>query len=920
MGTWLQQGRDWIYRRLERRIAAYSVAAILSISLIFGGLSFTATLWIIHQYQRVELENRLDRIVARLDNKVDIFVRHTQDLSKNSIVATALLDSKGRNIYLLPFFAYYHFPLAEPHSLALCDFEGTLLAQQKLHPVGCLTHLPQHQAVIDAEQPQAVIVAIEQKPHLVLFQPVFYPGTGHTEGYILATLDLQALVTAKDLAGPNAILMLRSPDGTLDFATGACPESPDKPPAHPLFAAGPFAAAGLTLVLHEHSTRLTGLETLLLGYGLGTLALALLALALSQRLAHRLAEPLLILNHTARQIAAEGSTAGLAGVNRTDEVGELAISFNAMVASLRQAQENLEAQVQARTEELQKALIKIAQSDEFKRAILDSIDANIAVLDGDGVIVAVNEAWRRLALTNETEPGKPAQRTGVGTNYLAVCQQAASGEQLEEALAARDGIEAVLAGRQPIFTLEYPCHAPHEQRWFIMRTTPLDTEEGGAVIAHTAITERKQAEEKLRIYSEYQRAVLDNFPFMVWLKDQESRFLAVNAFYAHACGFDSSDALIGLNDRDAWPADLAEVYQADDREVLDSNRTKHAEELIKHTDQPYRWFETYKAPVRLEGRIIGTVGFARDITDRKQAEFAMRESESRFRTLVDLLPYGVLESDLTGRVIFANPALEHLYGCGEGKSVVGRFIWEFLATETKQGSLCNYAQFLVRDQPPSTTYYTKQRRIDGNVFDVQVDWTYRRDEQGQVRGFIAILTDITDRNRMQEALREQAIRDPLTGLFNRRYLDETLPRELSRCQRSGEPLAVAMLDLDHFKRFNDGYGHDAGDQVLQQVGLALHQSLRTSDMACRYGGEELTVVMPGSSLADARTRLDTVRQAIMQLHLRYRDGELPTITVSIGVAAAESEATDAMALLIRADAALYQAKERGRNRVVVEGE
>lgn len=920
MNAWLQRERSWINRRLERRIAAYSVAAIFSISLIFGVLSLTTSLWLISQYQRVDWENRIDGIVARLNDKADVFVRNVQSLANNPLVLSTLLDSKGRNIYLLPFFTHYRIPLTEPQSLALCDSEGKLLAQQQeLHPVGCLTEWPQSRAAINAEQLQTVIAAIEQKPYLVLFQPVFYPGAGRTEGYILATLNLHALVAEKNLTGSNMILTLHFADGALDFATQngalAAPESPGKLPTRPLFAAGPFAVAGLTLTLHEHSALFAEFEYLLLGYGLGTLALAALALALARRMARRLAEPLLNLNDAARRIATQGPKAGLASVDRADEVGELAASFNYMVAALRQSQQDLEAQVEARTEELQQALHKIAQHHEFTRAILDSIDSHIAVLDHDGVIVAVNESWRRFALDNGPEPGKMASHTGIGVNYLEICQQAI-GARSEEARTICDGIQAVLAGRQTSFSREYPCHAPHEHRWFIMRVTPLDAEERGAVITHTYITERKQAEEKLRVYSEYQRAVLDNFPFMVWLKDQEGRFLAVNAPFAHACDFDSTDSLIGLNDQDIWPPDLAEIYQVDDRAVLASGQPRHVEELIKQAGQPRRWFETYKSPVRLEGRVIGTVGFARDITDRKQAEQALRESESRFHTLVDLLPYGVLECDLTGRVTFANPALECLYGYGKEGSVVGRLIWEFLADDAKQKVLYDYLQFLVLEQPSPTTYYTKQRRADSVVFDAHVDWSYRRDAHGRVQGFIAVVTDITERKRLQEALREQAIRDPLTGLFNRRYLDETLPRELSRCQRSGESLTVAMLDLDHFKRFNDTYGHEAGDTVLRAVGDLLSCSLRTGDLPCRYGGEELTLILYGSTLENAQLRLDSFRQAVQQTHIPYRDGELPAITVSIGVAEAKPGETDAVAVLSRADAALYQAKAQGRNRVV----
>ena len=134
------------------------------------------------------------------------------------------------------------------------------------------------------------------------------------------------------------------------------------------------------------------------------------------------------------------------------------------------------------------------------------------------------------------------------------------------------------------------------------------------------ITARWQAEETLRVYLEYQRALLDNFPFLVWLKDTESRFLAVNAPFARACGLDSPELLVGKTDLDIWPDDLAKAYQADDLEVLASGQPKQVEEAIERTGQARCWFETYKSPVWANDRVIGTVGYARDISERKQAE------------------------------------------------------------------------------------------------------------------------------------------------------------------------------------------------------------------------------------------------------------------------------------------------------------
>lgn len=210
-------------------------------------------------------------------------------------------------------------------------------------------------------------------------------------------------------------------------------------------------------------------------------------------------------------------------------------------------------------------------------------------------------------------------------------------------------------------------------------------------------------------------------------------------------------------------------------------------------------------------------------------------------------------------------------------------------------------------------------RPDGQERTIVSICTPQKEAQGRVVRLSGTNQDITERVRLQEALREQAIRDPLTGLYNRRYLDETLPREIARCLRMGEPLVVAMLDLDHFKRLNDVHGHEAGDNVLRAVGALLRRCVRNGDLACRYGGEELTVVLPGASLEDARARLEDLRKAVMQVRIARREGDMPRVTVTVGLAALIPAETDAGTLLSRADAALYKGKAQGRNCVVVAG-
>lgn len=171
--------------------------------------------------------------------------------------------------------------------------------------------------------------------------------------------------------------------------------------------------------------------------------------------------------------------------------------------------------------------------------------------------------------------------------------------------------------------------------------------------------------------------------------------------------------------------------------------------------------------------------------------------------------------------------------------------------------------------------------------------------------------------RLREALREQATHDALTGLYNRRYLDETLPRELHRVHRGGGPLAVAMLDIDHFKRFNDTMGHEAGDTVLREIGRILRDNLRKSDIGCRYGGEELALIMPDSGADEALVRIKYLCGLVHAMHVEFRGGVLPPLTLSAGIAEAPRHGDDAEAVLRAADEALYQAKEAGRDRVIV---
>lgn len=171
--------------------------------------------------------------------------------------------------------------------------------------------------------------------------------------------------------------------------------------------------------------------------------------------------------------------------------------------------------------------------------------------------------------------------------------------------------------------------------------------------------------------------------------------------------------------------------------------------------------------------------------------------------------------------------------------------------------------------------------------------------------------------KLRETLKYQSVRDPLTGLFNRRHMEEMLELELRRAVRTGTPVALLMIDIDQFKEFNDTFGHEAGDLVLREFGQLLKLQIRGGDVACRYGGEEFLLIMAETDVQSARQRAEGLREQIAAMQIRFRGESLRQITVSIGVAAFPAHGSSAAQMISVADAALYRAKHHGRDRVVV---
>lgn len=210
--------------------------------------------------------------------------------------------------------------------------------------------------------------------------------------------------------------------------------------------------------------------------------------------------------------------------------------------------------------------------------------------------------------------------------------------------------------------------------------------------------------------------------------------------------------------------------------------------------------------------------------------------------------------------------------------------------------------------------------VSGDMIGLlHIEWPEKSIIDNETREFIQNMGEMISLSisniRLRETLRNQSIRDPLTGVFNRRYMEETLDREIPRALRKKASIGIMMMDIDHFKKFNDTFGHDAGDTVLQDISKTIQSAIRREDILCRYGGEEFIVILPEANLQITQIRAEQIRQQVHDLELVHDNRPLGSITLSIGIAVYPENGMKGEDVIQAADKALYQAKETGRNKV-----
>lgn len=300
----------------------------------------------------------------------------------------------------------------------------------------------------------------------------------------------------------------------------------------------------------------------------------------------------------------------------------------------------------------------------------------------------------------------------------------------------------------------------------------------------------------------------------------------------------------------------------------------------------------------------------------------IRTSELRYRRLFEAAQDGILLLDAgTGAITDVNPFLIKMLGYSR-EEFVEKKLWEVGAFKDIEAS--QQAFEALQENEYIRYEHLPLRAKNGKLIDVEfVSNVYL---VGGERVIQCNIRDITERKQAQDALlksqarlREQSVRDHLTGLFNRRYMEETLERELLRAARKKLSLGVIMLDLDNLKLFNDTWGHAAGDEILRELGSLLLRQVRGEDIACRYGGDEFILILPDASRAVTHERAELICEHARQFHLQFEGQSLAAVTLSLGVGVFPEHGSTSTTILRAVDAALYRAKGEGRNRVVVAG-
>ena len=430
----------------------------------------------------------------------------------------------------------------------------------------------------------------------------------------------------------------------------------------------------------------------------------------------------------------------------------------------------------------------------------------------------------------------------------------------------------------------------------------------------------------LRSVNELFEAAFDTTHVMYAYLDKDFNFMRVNKAYADKDGLHNED-FVGRNHFDLYPdGENKKIFE----QVRDTGEGYYVEE--KAFDHPTLgttyWDWSLQPLLDHDGEVIGLLLAIIDVTARKQAQIAMQEKEAYLHSIMDATIEVILTMNSKGVIEMVNPAVEQMFGYRQeellGKNVA--LLMPASIGEMHQLWVDNYlssAEKIISGRQLDT----EGKRKDGSTFPLSVSVSNKVIEGKNI--FTSIMRDITEQHNAMDALKVKnteleylSSHDSLTGMHNRRTGDDFLQREWNRAVRAKTSITILMIDIDYFKKYNDQYGHQAGDTCLVRVATAMKSVLNSpSDIIARYGGEEFIAILPETDNKGALLVAENIRKVIHDLEIPHEASDKDVVTVSIGFGTAQPvKLMNYEKLVSCADKALYQAKEKGRNCVVMSGD
>ena len=413
-------------------------------------------------------------------------------------------------------------------------------------------------------------------------------------------------------------------------------------------------------------------------------------------------------------------------------------------------------------------------------------------------------------------------------------------------------------------------------------------------------------------------AFMNTSPFVAFMKDARGRYLYINKPFERFFNVSLED-IWGTGDEDLFSPEVAAQNRASDEAVFASGKPVEIIDVVPAPNGQTHTWRAYKFPFVDPAGQPCVGGVAVDVTERQRASIALRHSEARLAQAQRVAHIGSWEFDIAaGEIVWSAETFRLLeFDPNEGAPSYEELLRRYHPDDRPMHR--DMVQKCIEDGVP---YEFDVRAVlqDGSIRWIHALGQAERDEQGRVARLFGTVRDKTESKRQQQELEAANVRlealatmDGLTGLKNHRSFQEKLAQEFERSSRYQTPLSVILLDVDHFKQFNDAFGHPAGDEVLKRVAATLQQAARTTDFVARYGGEEFVIVLPETGAQGAVKVAERIREAIAGQAWERR-----AITVSIGVTSLQITAPSPAALVEEADRALYMSKQNGRNRVTLQ--